>query len=189
MAFKGDHETRTRISSQEAPAVSPWSLPKVTGEHVVAIERKKSLEKKSPLAQQSKVPDSALVTPPPPPPESVVSLAEAESIREAAYQEGLLQGLSEGREKGYPEGVELGKEEGKKLGYEEAFKQGQAELEQSMANLALIMQDLQSPIAQQEQAYAESIRSLVIKLSQAVIQAELKAQPDVILAAVNTALA
>jgi flagellar assembly protein FliH len=178
-----------RIPASQAPVSTPWNLPRVTGSHVVALERRKKTGQNTDSQLEPRQPRGGFVTPPPPEPKKdVVTLAEAESIREAAYQEGLLQGLTEGREKGYPEGLEQGRSEGSQQGYDEAFKQGQNEIAQAQLNLANIISELQSPLEGQQADLEALVQALVIKLSKAVIKAELTTQPDVILAAVRTAL-
>lgn len=176
-----------RIRSADAADLVVWSLPEVSGSHLVALETKKQPEKKQALSVAD-LPSAGLVLQPEKPKKDVVTVAEAESIREAAYQEGLLQGLVEGRERGYPEGLEKGVAEGREKGCQEALAQGQAETEQIQARLAQMLEALQHPIAEQEQQLEGLLSGLVVKLARAVVDAELKTRPELIQSAIRDAL-
>lgn len=176
----------TRIRSSDAAKLVTWSLPEVSGSHLVALETKKQPKKKQPLPVDQ-IPNVGLALQREKP-KDVVTVAEAESIREAAHQEGLLQGLVEGREQGYPEGLEKGLMEGRDKGFQEALAQGQAEIEQIQANLAQMLDALQQPIAQQEQQLEALLTGLVVKLASAVVDAELATRPELIQTAIGEAL-
>lgn len=175
-----------RIRSADAASLVTWSLPEVSGSHLVALETKKQPKKKQPLSVND-LPSVGLALQPEKP-KDVVTVAEAESIRAAAHEDGLLQGLVEGREQGYPEGLEKGLVEGREKGYQEALSQGQVEIEQIQANLAQMLTALQQPIAQQEQQLEGVLTGLVLKLASAVVDAELRTRPELIQSAIRDAL-
>ncbi|MCO4756752.1 MAG: hypothetical protein KC477_01950 [Oceanospirillaceae bacterium] len=187
MINKNAPDGDVRIRSTDAVALTPWTLPEVSGDHLVALETK-SHPKKKPSLPEADLRDVGLALQREKPPKDIVTVSEAESIREAAHQDGLLQGLVEGREQGYPEGLEKGLVEGKERGYQDALTQGQAEINQAVANLAEMLQALHQPLAQQEQALESLVAGLVVKLSRAVIDVELNTRPEIIQNAIRDAL-
>lgn len=186
MSVKNARDGDVMIRSTDAMGLAPWTLPEVSSDHLVALETKSQPQKKSPL------PDADLrgvgLALQRERPKDIVTVSEAESIREAAHREGLLQGLVEGREKGYPEGLEKGLIEGQERGYQDALAQGQAEVEQTVVNLAQMVQAMHQPLAQQEQQLEGLLVGLVQQLSRAVIDLELSTRPEVIQNAIRDAL-
>lgn len=183
-----DKHNSARLPAGVKAQAVPWELPEVTGSHIVALERKREPESLTAALVNSKPAEVGLAMRPEVPEADVVTVSEAEEIREAAYQEGLLQGLVEGREKGHPEGLEKGLAEGRERGFQEAREQGQAEIDQAVANLAQMLQALEQPLAQQEAELEGLVSSLVIKLAKAVVDAELKTRPELIQNAVQQAI-
>lgn len=184
--MKGDKKDIARIPASALGALASWELPEVSGQHVVALEsRKKSAEsaltdrhiREVGIALQRKEAKA-----------DVVTVSEAESIREAAYQDGLLQGLVEGRERGHREGFEKGLAEGRTRGHDEALVQGQARIDQTVANLAAMIQTLHTPIQDQDRRLGEVTRLLVEKLARTVIGAELATRPELLGQAISQAL-
>jgi len=187
MNVKSDHDNDIRIRSNDAIDLSLWELPEVSGNHVVALEtRSKPDDQLSNLAA-AELREVGLALQKETPAD-VVTVSEAESIREAAHQEGLLQGLVEGREQGYPEGYEKGLAEGREKGYQEALEQGKAEIDQAVASLGEMLQALHQPFAQQEQQLEQLIQGLVVKLASSVMDAELQTRSDIIQSSIRDAL-
>lgn len=187
MNVKSDHDNDMRIRSTDAVDLSLWELPEVSSNHVVALETRTK-----PDNQLSELPEAELrevgLALQKKPQDDVVTVSEAEEIREAAHQEGLLQGLVEGREQGYPEGYEKGLNEGREKGHQEAFDKGKAEIDQAVASLGEMLQALHQPLAQQEQQMEQVVQDLVLKLAASVIDAELNTRADIIQASIRDAL-
>lgn len=184
--MKSDDTEVTRIPASEHPRVTPWLLPEVTGSHVVALETKR---KKAPDTTPVPGPENAgLAVQPPKPPPDIVTVSQAEEIREAAYQDGLLQGLVEGREKGHVEGVEKGMAQGREAGHQQALQAGKAETDQMVMNLAKMIQSLEQPVAEQSRQIESLLSDLVLKLARAVVDAELKTRPELLQEALGKAL-
>lgn len=187
MNDSSDSDADVRIPSSKAAGLSLWELPEVTGEHIVALETKSAPDTPVVPQQTPEMPAVGLALQQSQP-DDVVTVSEAESIRAAAHEEGLLQGLVEGREQGYPEGLEKGLTEGRERGYEEAKAEGQAEIQQATERLGQMLEQLQKPLSDQELMLETQLAGLVVKLASAVLDAELKTRPDLIQGAIRQAL-
>lgn len=135
--------------------------------------------------------DSEPVRRPPP------TAAELESIREAAYQEGLEQGYAEGLKKGHDEGFAKGLEEGRKTGLaagqkegrEQAFKTHQDAIIKQLGLLQKLLDQLRRPVEREQQAVEASLVDLVAALARVVIGRDLQLSAEPILQLVQQAVA
>lgn len=184
--MKGDKKEIARIPASALGDLAAWDLPEVSGEHVVALESRKR-HGGSPLTERH-IREVGIALQRKEAESDVVTVSEAEAIREAAYQDGLLQGLVEGRERGHREGMEKGLAEGQKRGYDEALKRGQSEIAQAVANLAAMVAELHEPVAGQDKHLAEIVKVLVEKLARTVVGAELRVRTDLLDEAIAEAL-
>lgn len=129
------------------------------------------------------------------PPEEEIELKpltaqDIEEIRQAAYQDGLIQGhaegLEQGHEKGYAKGFAKGEAEGLVTGNETGTKEGvqrvelHAELFKSLANT------LFHPISKIDDSLEEQLLQLTLALTKSVLQVEVNTNHDVITQALQT---
>ena len=183
-----------RIPASQVEAALGWSLPDISGEHIVALHRK--IEE---LVPQPEPEDTTVVTD-----EELdldleperLTVADLDQIREDAHQEGLAQGWQEGLAKGHEEGLasghaegtEKGLIEGQQKGYQEGLAQGQQEISQAQALLQALAVELE-PAAEQVRAQLESlVLDLVLKVSATVLQHEVATRPELIQGTIERAL-
>ncbi|QWL04807.1 flagellar assembly protein FliH [Shewanella indica] len=117
------------------------------------------------------------------------TLAEIESIREQAEQEGFAEGKEQGLAKGLEEGRLQGLEQGYSEGFAQGLEQGREEgLQQAAAMIerfdALLAQ-FEAPLALLDTQIEESLLTLVGTLARNLIAHELKTHPEHILAALR----
>lgn len=102
---------------------------------------------------------------------SLPTADELESIRQAAYEEGLSQGYGEGLKKG-----------------EAVILQKQKLLEQQSRQLLTVLRALQQPMAKVDDEVEAELLSLVLAVSRQVIYCQMRLEPKEILAAVREGL-
>jgi len=129
---------------------------------------------------------------------------QLEAIRQEAYNEGLEQGLVEGRQKGeklgydegFTEGQKAGEMEGKKLGFDAGFEQGekqafenttkeQAEISQRYEK---ILQNIQQDLSEHKQSLNDVLPEIILSLAKAVVNEELTQGSEHIINLVQQAL-
>lgn len=187
-------DRRERIPAEEVPDPKRWKLPFWTEpKHIIHAEEELEAEDDSEVV----VEDEEIEIEP-------LTADQLESIRQEAYNEGLEQGLIEGRQKGeklgfeegQKEGLIQGKEEGNQQGYEEGLAKGEKvalnEGESKSAALASQIQSnmrhLEKSISDQTSAIEKILPELVIALAQAVISEELDQGSEHIVNLVQQAL-
>lgn len=117
---------------------------------------------------------------------------DIEQIRQAAFDEGLgqgkeegfSQGYAEGREQGYQDGLQQGQAEGRKIGLAE----GEGLIREQLAQLQLLIEQLQQPLQQVDQRVEHTLLNLTIAMAQAVVAVEIKTNPQVILQTLRQAI-
>jgi flagellar assembly protein FliH len=131
----------------------------------------------------------------PPEPEVEIVLptaADIEDIRQAAYQEGLDQGLAEGTEKGHAEGLEQGHTEGLETGHAEGLEQGLAAATQDVQEQLDVWRQLSTqftdPLARLDDQVEREVVQLAISLARAVVRTEIATNPEVIKSAFRAGL-
>ena len=120
-----------------------------------------------------------------------LSIQESEQIREEARQEGL----AEGKNAGYQEGFEQGKLEGAQKGYEEGLEQGKQEglelakpeIEDKVAHLAKVLDEIATPFEQVSQEVEKELVLLATELAKAVVHNELTINEKAIFSAMRVA--
>lgn len=160
----------TRIPAADVGLVLPWQLPRVQGSHLVALVQRQDSAVEEQLEPEEQLFGGAKMT-----------LAELERITDEARQEGL--------DEGYREGLDKGLEEGRRKGHAEGLQQGKAEIDRSLGRLAQMLDELEAPLAQQSAQLEQCLLGLVSNLARAVTGHELTSQPQLILQAVQDALA
>lgn len=160
------------IRAHKAADFNRWRMPEMT---------KAQREKLIALAQTK--------TPAAPPHIEVVeeplhseklTVAEWEALREEARQEGFAQGRKEG--------IAQGREAGKEQGLAEGMQQAEARIQEKLNEVQALIDSLQQPLKQQEQALHQLLLKLCLKISGALVEAEFAERSDLILANIHEAL-
>ncbi|MEH6442308.1 MAG: flagellar assembly protein FliH [Oceanospirillaceae bacterium] len=149
-----------------------WVLPEVGSSHVVGLEEKQQIapvEDQNVTVLEDEVDSAAHLT-----------LAEIEVIREQAYEEGF----SKGREDGYA----FGEKEGEQRGYQQGLEKGQIKIDAHVSTLCAAIDCLQDPLEQQREKVAELMVEMVEHVAAAVIDFEVKSNPEIISKAFAKAL-
>ncbi len=185
-------ERKERIPADEIAEPKLWNLPYWT-EPASVIKAREKAEAEPVVVEEDEIEVEPL------------TIEQLEHIRQEAYNEGLQQGLVEGRQKGEKlgfdagnaEGLVKGQEEGRKLGFEAGQDEGKKQaLDESKLQTDETVEQLKSAIAkmedqlnQQKSAMEELLPDLVTMLAKAVVGEELDQGSEHIVALVNTALA
>lgn len=110
---------------------------------------------------------------------------EIEAIRQAAYEEGLLQGHAEGLIKGEKEGHQQGLEQGMKQGHEQGLETGIAEgqrlIEEQVLRWQGLYDKLREPLYEVNVEVEKQLVELAVYLAQTVIDVEIKTNKEVII--------
>ena len=186
-------ERRERIPASEVKDSKRWNLPFWTEpKHLVHNEEHAQEEHEEVLVEDEEIEVEPLTA------------EQLESIRQEAFNEGLEQGLVEGRQKGeklgheegYQEGLIQGKEEGRKLGFDSGFEQGEKqafnngseENEKQSKKLETILASIQTQIAEQKKELTDNLPDIILAIAKAVITEELSQGSEHIITLVEQAL-
>lgn len=109
---------------------------------------------------------------------------EMEEIRQAAYEEGILQGHNEGFEKGQVEGLEKGfvegVEKGKAEGFEAGLEEGREAIETMAGRWKELVHLLNNPLLEMEIKAEQQLVELAVNLAEAVVGVEVKINREAI---------
>ncbi len=183
-------ERRARIPADEVSDSKNWNLPFWTEPTSVIKAREK--EEAETVVEEEEIEIEPLTA------------EQLEHIRQEAYNEGLQQGLVEGRQKGEKlgfdegrqEGLTQGQEEGRKLGFEagsdegksQALQEGKKQTDDTVTQLQAVFDTLEKQFSEQKTQMQTLLPELVLMLSKAVVGEELDQGSEHIVALVNTAL-
>lgn len=179
-------ETRVKFNRRlagqiEASEAQQWELPDVGEEIIEPSTLALNIASGDPAPQA----DEEEVPAPP-------TLAEIESIREDAHQEGYDEGLAQGTRKGLEEGRLKGLEEGHSQGYEQGLEQGleegRARIQAQLAQLDALMNQLVEPLQAVDNQVEQELVELTQHLARAVIGCEVKTQSEPLLLALRQAV-
>lgn len=185
-------ERRERIPADEVKDSKRWNLPYWTEpSHLVHSEEQAEDD------SEVVVEDEEIEVEP-------LTAEQLELIRQEAFNEGLDQGLVEGRQKGeklgyeagHLEGLEKGQIEGRKLGFDSGFEKGEAQaLEQgeknnqkNTNNLKSILNAIDQHLNQQKKEVSENLPDIILAIAKAVVTQELSQGSEHIVAIVQQAL-
>ncbi|MFT5706895.1 MAG: flagellar assembly protein FliH [Oceanospirillaceae bacterium] len=156
---------RIRASEQENDVhFASWVLPEVGSSHVVGLEEKQhavTVEDENITVLEDEVDSAAHLT-----------LAEIEIIREQAYEEGFA--------KGHEDGYAFGEKEGAQRGEQQGLESGQVKIDTHVSTLCAAIDSLQDPLEQQRDKVAELMVEMVEHVAAAVIDFEVKSNPEII---------
>ncbi len=157
-------------SSEVAQALESWLLPEVGSSHVVGLHAKPAEE----AADDVSVVEDEIVA-------EKVTLAELESIRETAHDEGY--------ESGRAEGLALGREEGEKKGFQEGMKNAEQRIEMQIGRFQELIKSLDTPLNKQHDEFAELVTLMALKVAEAITEHQVKEIPEIVQSAVSDAIA
>jgi flagellar assembly protein FliH len=188
-------DRRGRIPAEEVPEPKLWKLPFWTEpKHIVQaeVEIEEEEDDSEVLIEEEEIE----IEP--------ITAEQLEAIRQEAYNEGLEQGLVEGRQKGeklgFDEGNKVGitegKEVGEKLGYDAGFQKGEKQAEADADNksaelnskLHSCMRNMEKSVSEQKTAVEDILPNLVISIAEAVVAEELSHGSEHIINIVQQAL-
>ncbi len=186
------------ISAEDARDVKPWRLPYWTEPPAWEAEKAEQEAAQQAAARQAVTDEQGE-------PLAFPTAEELETIRREAYNDGLEQGLVEGRQQGHKEGFEAGRKEGydaafaegRQAGYDEGLQQGneagrlkaQADTNLVVTRLQRIAATLHSHLEQRDQQLPEVLAALVAGICSRVLGEELRDGAVNILQFVQRALA
>jgi len=164
------------IPAESVETARPWRLPFWTEAPVHVVERDEDEEP----AEENEA--DAIPYP---------TAEELEAIRRDAYNDGLEQGLVEGRQQGQADGFSAGFEEGQKegrvkgqqegkaegnrLGYEEGKASGAEDVATELARLRQIVATLQASLTERDRQLPDVMIMLFTRMAEQVLGHELKA--------------
>lgn len=121
-----------------------------------------------------------------------LTMEELEQIRQDAYEEGIKQGHEQGYIDGFDKGVSEGKEAGYKEGVDIGKQQGLDDakplIEDKLQVLSQLVNDLNAPLRQVDEACEKQLVYLANLLAEAVIFQEVTTKPELILLALKKAM-
>ncbi len=174
------------IKSHEQENFDVWSIPTVQEQSLQSASNQTNVFGQSSHINVDIVEESENI--------DIIPLTadDIESIRKAAHEEGFNQGKEEGFTKGYEEGKTQGFDEGNKQGQEKGLAQGLAEgkvtIEEQTEQWKLLIEQLQTPLANVEKNIEEQLLNLVVQLTEAVVLQEVKINPDILMSAISTGI-
>jgi len=169
-------------SLEQDHAVSAWSLPSIDQKKSrVFLTAKKEIERKSGTnnAAEEIVEDySGRVKPKPLTAEGLQQLAEEakKEARELGYKEGFEQGHTAGKTKGY------------KDGQDSAYKETKNQLNQEIASLSSIAENLLQPMQDQEAQLENVIVDMAMHFAQEILGQEIRHNPESLYRVIENAL-
>ncbi|WP_423807274.1 flagellar assembly protein FliH [Photobacterium damselae] len=176
-----------RINSDQAEVLERWCFPDYSDElphqHDNALNYE--LQRQVPEPEPHHAPEEN--SPPP------LTAADLDEIHQSAYDDGF----AEGRKAGYDEGFSQGQQDGQQLGQQQGVEQGLAQgLEQAQTHiatqvdaLALVMDNLATPIAVMNEEVRAQVLQLAISLTRELIRVEVQTNSQVILQTINDVIA
>jgi flagellar assembly protein FliH len=169
------------IEDSEFAQAQLWNLPSVDDEQAKldyrtnALNRPKNRWKFEAPEQEEEV--------------KPITAQEIESIRAAAYQEGLLSGQTDGFEKGFKEGLEQGKEQGIKDGHAQGLVDGNAESKAQIDAQMHVLQSLINNVAEPTEQINKEVKNelliLATSLAKAVIKIDVQQNSSILIQAIT----
>ncbi|SFC17569.1 Flagellar biosynthesis/type III secretory pathway protein FliH [Marinospirillum celere] len=164
---------RKRIPANEKVPFERWEMPDLTGVRKRIAQRLDELKEEEQGEAEEKAPS--------PPTEEEIQAIREEARSEgyaAGFSEGQAAGTAEGRAQGYQEGEAQGQQAGLEAGYQQGLEQAQHEIDQQLARLQSLIQQLQGPINALDQDVEAGLLSLVDLISRALLRREISIDRD-----------
>ncbi|WP_406667007.1 flagellar assembly protein FliH [Gallaecimonas sp. GXIMD1310] len=107
-----------------------------------------------------------------------VGIAELESLRQLAHEEGFAEGRQEGFEAGHKDGIAAGRAEGYQAGLEQGLKDGQQQIQDAVSHWQQLADELSAPLEDRDQRLEGQLVTLLVAGMEAVLGHELKTHPE-----------
>ena len=164
-------QNKKRIPVSENVAYTHWEMPDLTGVKRRIAQRLTELQEQEDLLAEEGVKEPVLP-----------NHEEIEALKEQARQEGYAAGFAEGSHAGHEDGRALGYQEGEKTGQETGFQAGyqrgldqaEQEIDQQLARLQSLIEQLQGPLAALDHEVENALLSLVDLVCRAILRREIK---------------
>ncbi|SIQ50021.1 flagellar assembly protein FliH [Shewanella morhuae] len=172
-----DNKLSKKIVSDSDIEFSHWALPDVTeaeDDSISNVFGRSNHQQPKPTTVES-------VAPP--------TMAEIESIRAQAEEEGFTEGqqrgYEQGLEKGRLQGLEQGHTEGLAQGHEQGLESGLAQAKTLLSRFEALLTQFETPLQLLDGDIELSLMTLSMTLAKSVIGHELKTHPEQILSALR----
>ncbi|GAB3480910.1 FliH/SctL family protein [Marinomonas epiphytica] len=165
--------------AKKLTAYERWELPHLDNPQKANPTGPAILHKKEDDAPFEEVDQDSLVYEP-------LTASQLEEIRSAAYDEGFVQGESEGHDKGYADGFskgevngfEKGYEDGQSIGAEEGRAEAQQKAEQQFAQvetlLSALFQEVQRPLEESRAGAEQILNAALLRMVESVCLTQVK---------------
>ena len=114
---------------------------------------------------------------------------EKEEIKQAAHQEGMLQGqeagFNQGYEKGKVEGAIAGHEEGMQVGKEEGIVQGEEYIQKEVEILVSLIEQFSQPLELMNNQVEKQLIDMVLLLVKEIVLVEVQTSDEIVLNAIR----
>lgn len=121
-----------------------------------------------------------------------LTIEDIESIRQAAYEEGLTEGRKHGFEQGIIEGKEQGREqghsEGLQQGIQEGLEQGQSQIDTLSSYWQALLEEMIEPVQQITAQVQMQMVDVICEVARGIIRCELETNQQVIIHTVKEAI-
>ncbi|MDR9466756.1 FliH/SctL family protein [Marinospirillum sp.] len=166
---------RKRIPANDKVPFERWEMPDLTGVRKRIAQRLDELEVEQKESNSENPPEPQAPTP-----------EEIQALREEAHNAGYAAGFEEGKQTGHEEGKALGYQEGEaqgqeagfQSGYQQGLEQAQHEVDQQLARLQSLIEQLQGPLQNLDQEVEAGLLSLVDLISRAILRREIGISRD-----------
>lgn len=182
--IKQDVEQNVEQDEEQDEEFKAWDLPYIQDTNQTEDDKTtNAFNRKSNWKYEPPEPEVEILPP---------TAIEIEEIRLAAHAEGFSQGHQEGHAQGYAQGWAKGQEEGLLKGIEEGNTQGLAsgeeQVQQHLDSWTSLIDSVQNPVANVEQALEKELVLLAVSLAKGVIRSEVKTNTDLIFQALREGL-
>lgn len=163
-------QNKKRIPADDKVPYERWVMPDLTGVRQRIAQRLDELQTSegARFVEPASIPDA-------PAPEALQALRD--EARQQGYAEGLEQGRQEGHEDGratgYQEGEQQGQEAGFQAGYQRGLEQSRHEVDQQLARLQGLIEQLQGPLAALDHDVEAALLSLVDLVCRSLLRREI----------------
>ena len=163
-------QNKKRIPVSENVAYTHWEMPDLTG------VKRRIAQRLSELQEQEESQAEEAAEPVLPSQEEIDALKEQarQEGYAAGFTEGSLAGKEDGRALGYQEGEQTGQEAGFQAGYQRGLDQAEQEVDQQLARLQSLIEQLQGPLAALDHEVEGALLSLVDLVCRAILRREIK---------------
>jgi flagellar assembly protein FliH len=143
-----DKKKRTALG--ELTAYERWELPNIGAPESSASHAPVKKEKIKPLTAE-----------------------DIENIRKQGHDAGFEEGRTAGLQSGRDEGLPIGRDEGRQEGLQQGLVEAQGQINNQLAQLKILMEQLINPLSQQQSILEEAILNVSVAISRSVIHREL----------------